>query len=236
MFNAIYEQNMWRYADGSGHGSAAEYNTGLLRTLPRVLERLGVRVLIDVGCGSCVWTERLLQTMSMLTYHGVDIATLAVERARRRFEPFAPRATFTVADACKDALPRGDVQAAVLCRDTLQHLTPEDAVAALRRLADTGAGWIIVGGYIPGRNRRVGPAYHYNINLSQAPFSLPPEWVYSEDNDPSDPHKHLFVFSGDTLRATDWGALAARVAAFDEKGPSANSTTLPTTSRGGNYF
>ena len=214
LFNAIYNQNVWRFADGSGHGSAAEYNAGLLRALQRVLERLGVRLLVDVGCGACVWTERLLQKMATLRYHGVDIATLAVERARARFEQFAPRATFTVADACADALPRGDAATAVLCRDTLQHLTPEDAVAALRRMADTGAGWIIVGGYFPGANRRVGPAYHHDINLAQAPFALDPDWVHSEDNDPADPHKHLFVYSGDRLRATPWGALAARVAAF----------------------
>ena len=223
LFEAVYAQNVWGHADGSGHGSTVAYTAGLRRVLAELVASLGVASLIDAGCGAGVWqaafleacrvpaiTDSASRTSTVLRYHGVDASATAVARAQGRLAPLG--ATVSVGDLCRDALPRGFD--AVLSRDCLQHMSLEDVALALENMAVCGARWYLLGGYYPGKNARVGAAYHFDVNLAQAPFSLVPDFVASEGNPVDEPHKHVFVYSGERLRATDWLALRARVAMF----------------------
>ena len=218
LFEAVYRQDVWHHADGSGHGSTVEYTVGLRRALGELVTSLGIESLIDAGCGAGVWQQSFLaahktiavESKRLNRYHGVDASATAVARATARLAPLG--ATLATGDVCIDQLPRGFD--AVLCRDCLQHLTLEEVAAALKTMTMCGARWYIIGGYYPGKNVRVGRAYHFDVNLAQAPFELTPEFVVGEDNPADEPQKFLFVYSGEKLRATDWAALATRVAAF----------------------
>jgi hypothetical protein len=56
LFTNIYRSNHWGGADSvSGGGSDLEQTSALRAALPGVLQRLGVRTLLDAPCGDFHW-------------------------------------------------------------------------------------------------------------------------------------------------------------------------------------
>ena len=71
-----------------------------------------------------------------IVVEGCDISPLAVDHATRQAERQGAEVRFFVTDALTDALPEG--YDAVVCSLFLHHLTEEQAVALLRRMATAG--------------------------------------------------------------------------------------------------
>ncbi|WFE28693.1 class I SAM-dependent methyltransferase [Solwaraspora sp. WMMD791] len=113
-----YALGLWRYLD-RGRDPVPLALAQQVTDRPRIL---------DLGCGTTV--NLALPADGYRHYHGVDISRTAIRRARslRR-----PNTSFEVADLVTyQSTARYD---AVLLREVMYYLTPQDAVTVLRRAA-----------------------------------------------------------------------------------------------------
>jgi glycosyltransferase involved in cell wall biosynthesis len=110
-----------RYSDGgnSGSGSAGAEAEWKIKQVVR-LSRGKVRSILDLGIGDGTLTARLMEALTGVIYHGVDLTPTGAAIARRN----APGATVAVLDITREKLGRkADVS---LCLDVLFHI-PEKA-------------------------------------------------------------------------------------------------------------
>jgi hypothetical protein len=148
-FKKIYEQSEWgEDGQGSGMGSSLEQTNTLRVILEMVIYRFAATSFLDTPCGSAFWWKELLprirENIPCFRYHGVDVAPLAIERAKTLHSGDA-FTTFTLGDVSRVPLPVGVDLA--LCRDALQHLPMSEAVRLLRNLAAARPKHVLLGSY-----------------------------------------------------------------------------------------
>jgi SAM-dependent methyltransferase len=183
-FEEVYRRNLWNGVESrSGPGSGTASTKHVAEAIVALVEELGVKSVLDVGCGDSFWMPELPG------YIGVDVASEAVSRARalhpaRRYERARAR------------LPRADL---VICRDVIQHLSLVDAGRLVDRIARSGATWLLASTYDGGEVEDIesGEAA-WSPDLTQPPFELgEPErrifdgydWAIADQA--RDPRKHL---------------------------------------------
>jgi SAM-dependent methyltransferase len=117
---------------GSGPGSRAYAAWIKRRLIADYVAARGVCSILDLGCGDMYWMAEV--PMGGVTYTGVDISDVIVERNRARL----PQFEFLLHDFA--AAPLGRSADLVLCFDVLIHqLAPEQFRATLRNvLASVG--------------------------------------------------------------------------------------------------
>lgn len=169
IFTGIWQDNFWGNAESrSGSGSTMAATAALRDWLPRTLDFLGVRILGDAGCGDLNWMKELTRTLRC--YFGFDIVPELVDDLRSRFQD-RPNCFFSEADVVTATLPECD---AILCRDCLTHLTPDGAFMALQGFRRSGSRFLIATTHAVGRNVWVNNGGWYPMDLTVAPFNLPP--------------------------------------------------------------
>jgi 2-polyprenyl-3-methyl-5-hydroxy-6-metoxy-1,4-benzoquinol methylase len=130
------------WGDCQRHGPAHRRQR---EALIKLIGELGVRTVLDVGCGSGDNLAALAQVMPHLVLSGTDISREALALAARR----VPEASFKQMDAQKERLDeRFDL---VLCSQVVEHLV--DDLAAFRNLALMAKNWVVVA-TMRGRMRR----------------------------------------------------------------------------------
>ncbi len=82
IFENIYKHNYWQF--GSGRGSLVENNREYIDFLPRKLQELGVKTVVDIGCGD--WQFSRYIDWTPFDYLGVDIVGSVIEENKRNFE------------------------------------------------------------------------------------------------------------------------------------------------------
>jgi len=178
-FSRIYATGSWKTAENqesaSGRGSTLVRTAVVRRELPSRLERLGVRFLLDAGCGDFNWLRAV--DLPLDGYLGVDVVPelIAANQAlygndQRRFE---------VLDVASQRLPRTD---AILCRECLVHLSFEHALTAIRNFARSGSRLLIATTHSVDENQDIVSGEWRFLNLLLPPFGLPePEERIVED-------------------------------------------------------
>ena len=195
-FDFIYRTAAWRVDEGqslSGPGSDLESTEELREILPIVLNGLGVRVLLDAGCGDFNWMKAIELSCQ---YIGADIVSSVIQTNQAAYAD--ANRSFVCADIIRDALPAAD---AVICRELLFHLSYEQCFQALQNLVKTDARY-----YFLTSNR----AYWLNfdvatgdwreLNLQVAPFHLPQPRLAIRD-DFQFPDRFIGVWGRDDLHA-----------------------------------
>lgn len=182
VFGAIHARGGWvRGGESlSGPGSSLAATQTLRRELSVLIERLDVRVLLDVPCGDFHWMQHV--DLRGASYVGGDVVPALVER-NRALHAQAGR-EFRVLDLCRDALPAADL---LLCRDALVHLPLRDARQALVNMARAEIAFVLVT-HFPGLGRNVdGPLGPWRaLDLERPPFDLPaPRALIEELRDPT---------------------------------------------------
>lgn len=119
----------------------------LWRPLYRLQSKLGrpIRIL-DLGCGGGDVLERLAKKAQRdnlpMEFTGCDVSPQAVEYALQRACSGNVKLSFFVCDVLHEPLPTGFD--AIVSSLFLHHLTNEQALALLRRMADQSEGLILV--------------------------------------------------------------------------------------------
>jgi hypothetical protein len=169
VFSGIWKDNFWGNTESrSGGGSSLAATVALRAWLPKTLNSLGVRILGDAGCGDLNWMKEL--TKPLRFYFGFDIVPELVDDLRARFKDQS-NCFFSEADVVTTTLPECD---AILCRDCLTHLTPDAALMALKGFRRSGSRFVIATTHSVGRNVWVNSGGWYPMDLTAAPFNLPP--------------------------------------------------------------
>ena len=152
----------------SGPGSSMGQTNTIRRALPPLLGRLGVRSLLDAGCGDFNWMRELVSALDR--YTGVDLIAELIESNRRCYQ--SERREFHCLDFAEADLPRADM---VLCRDTLVHYSLSGAKTVLRNLQRTGSRYLLATTF-PGRgaNNDIPLGGWRPLDMEAPPFSLLP--------------------------------------------------------------
>jgi hypothetical protein len=169
-FERIVETNLWGAPSSrSGVGSELAATATLRSAIPRLLERLDVRSLLDVPCGDFAW----LSTVDLpVDYIGADIVASLIESNTRHYAGAGSRRRFLTLDLTSDPLPASDV---VLCRDCLVHLSFANVHRALENIRRSGATYLVATTFLDHDvNIDIDDGDWRMLNLERAPFNLPP--------------------------------------------------------------
>lgn len=196
-FSRIYADGVWRQgtidAPASGGGSSLPATTTVRHSLPSLLDELGARVVLDVGCGDFTWMR---STPIAQEYIGVDIVQSVIDANNRDFR--SDRRNFFTLDAVSDALPDADV---VLCREVVFHLSFDDARKLFRNILSRPREFVIctndLGTWF---NRDIESGDFRSLNLHRRPFNFPaPARLIPDDR--VSPGRQLAVWPAAALRS-----------------------------------
>lgn len=138
-FSAVYRNGVWLEGrpsgSRSGRGSELESTESIRRRIPELLESIGSRTLLDVGCGDFNWMK---EVPLPCRYVGVDIVGDVIEANASLYG--SARRSFQVLDATSGPLPPADT---VLCREVLFHLSFRDIGRLIENVRNSGAAFLI---------------------------------------------------------------------------------------------
>ena len=168
-FERIERTNLWGAASSvSGLGSEDVATSAIREALPPLLQRLGVRSLLDAPCGDAGWIGSIKLD---LDYTGIDIVPSLIAANSERAARGELIARFRVADITRDALPKADV---ILCRDCLVHLSFHNIDRAVANFRASGADFLLLTTFPEwDGNRDCEDGDWRALNMERAPFNWP---------------------------------------------------------------
>ena len=168
-FEYMYETGYWvRGQNGplSGWGSSLEATGAIREELPKLLQSLDARSLLDLGCGDFTWMK---EVKLPCPYIGVDIVPQVIADNEAKFRN--PQRHFLVLDACEEELPPADI---VLCREVLFHLSFDDMERMFANVKRSGARYFIATTNVDVEiNLDIPSGEHSDRNLELEPLRLP---------------------------------------------------------------
>lgn len=177
-FVDIYKNNKWNsFETRSGPGSVVSVTAELRQLLRETLRTLGVRTLVDAGCGDLNWNASVTTELDL--YLGFDVVQELIVHNRIQFSQ-RKNHFFNTADICHDQLPRAD---AILCRNTLTHLTNRLVRTALKNLKHSEARYLLTTTFSDASNQDIETGQWRKIDLTAPPFALPPPLILLPDGD-----------------------------------------------------
>ena len=182
-FTRHYQLKDWLEPETvSGRGSTLDRTAALRRELPALLQKLGVRSVLDAGCGDFNWFCTM--EMALDNYVGVEVVEELVAVNQERYG--TDRCRFASLDVTRDDLPRVDL---ILCRDCLVHLKNAQVRAALRNFRRSGSTYLLATTFTEAHPNEDVPLGGWRpVNLAREPFGLgPPLRLISERESVEDP-------------------------------------------------
>jgi len=168
-FTRHYRENGWGDPESvSGPGSTLARTAALRQELPPLFRELGVRSVLDAGCGDFNWFSALDVTLDR--YVGTEVVReLAAQNEKRHG---SPTRRFLALDVTRDHLPAMDL---IFCRDCLVHLKNAQIEAALKNFRRSGSRYLLTTTFTGEHANEDVPLGGWRpLNLERSPFSLPP--------------------------------------------------------------
>jgi len=175
-FRHVYERRHWGGAESvSGEGASAGQTERLRHALPALIERLGVRTLLDLPCGDLHWMSQV--RLGSVDYLGADLLPELVQANQLRHA--GERRRFQVLDLTRSPLPAADL---LLCRDGLVHLSFADIAAAIANIRRAPIRYLLATTFpAEAANRNITTGDWRPLNLEAPPFAFrPPLAVLNE--------------------------------------------------------
>jgi SAM-dependent methyltransferase len=166
-FTRAYLLNLWEDPESrSGPGSTLGRTAALREQIPELFAEMGVRSVLDVGCGDFNWFRTL--ELGEIDYTGVDVVIELIEDNRKKYGG-AHRQFFPL-EIATEVPPRADL---AFCRDCWVHLPNAQILGALRNLRASGARYLLTTTFT-GRseNPDIPLGAWRPIHLALPPFSL----------------------------------------------------------------
>lgn len=204
-FTSIFRTSYWGDGESkSGAGSSLAATEVVRAALPGIVERHGIKSILDIPCGDFNWMREV--NLSGVQYIGGDIVGELIPILTERYR--TDSRAFQQLDLMSSDLPRSDL---VICRDCLGHLSFVDARRALDNVIRSGSRYFLATtfpGHHDNRTIHTGKWYHYN--LQDEPFCLP-EPIELVNEDCRDWYPHFADKSLGLWRVADLAAPADRI-------------------------
>lgn len=181
LFNNMYFVNYWCGDESVSGGGSTLASTEIIRKeLPKIIQTLDIKSLLDAPCGDFNWMKTL--NLPIEKYYGADIIQDLIANNKRHYQN--ERNNFYCLDLITDALPQADL---ILCRDCLAHLSLDNAFAVIKNFKRSGAKYLLATTHIATRinkNINTGETSPYNLQLS--PFNFPTPMLLVEETSAED--------------------------------------------------
>ena len=177
IFETIYKRNLWESKESvSGKGSEKAAVQSIIKELPLILEKYGIKSLIDAPCGDYLWMSTL--KFKFEKYLGVDIVSDLILKNKEKYA--ASTINFECADITDYEFPDFD---AVLCRDCFIHLPFSCIFSALENFKNSNAKYFLTTTFKNVPQNLDGYAGGYRkLDFTKPPFCFPaPIYEISED-------------------------------------------------------
>jgi SAM-dependent methyltransferase len=180
-FGSHYSRGSWGGRESaSGAGSDFAATLSVREELPRLLQELGVKVILDAPCGDFFWMQQV--SLDGIQYIGADIVQSVVQKNIELHEN-QPLRRFIHADITRADLPKSDL---VLCRDCFIHLSFQDIALAIQNFQRSGAVYLLTTTY---PSQKINWDIHTGacrpVALMAEPFAFPPPITLIDENLPS---------------------------------------------------
>jgi len=195
VFTKHYRENGWASAESrSGHGSTFHASQAVREALPKLVEQLKIRSMLDVPCGDFNWMRFVDISIA---YIGADIVKEIVADNQRDYG--SPTRYFVKLDLTSDSLPRADL---ILCRDCLIHFSFRHIHRAVANIKRSEARYLLTTTH-PSleHNRDIVTGEWRRLNLEAAPFFFPTPLLLINErcSDPYGYDKHLGLWKIDEI-------------------------------------
>ncbi len=192
VFSGYFSRQFWGNKTGSSGPNSDPSLTPILRkNLQHLIDSLGVKTLLDAGCGDATLFKAMLEEAEFksrpLTYLGYECVPALTVLNQTYFQGlnlpstgFAP--TFDTVDITSSPLPKVDL---ILCRDVVHYLPNALIEAFLNRCIASGSRYLLITHNIYSElsaNSETILGVFRPVNLIQQPFHWgPPCLTLSED-------------------------------------------------------
>jgi len=170
VFTSYYKNNTWRGKESkSGPGSDYDNTKFLIKELPFIFEKYGIKSILDIPCGDFNWMKRI--NLDSITYHGADIVDELIEENKAQYK--RNNIKFSVLDLINDKLPRVDL---VLVRDCFVHLNNDDIKKCLTNIKNSESKYLLSTTFTwihMQTNVNIKNGNWRRVNLENKPFELP---------------------------------------------------------------
>lgn len=176
-FSNVYENNLFKgRISRSGEGSDLVQTATIRSRLPRLIEELNIKKLLDAPCGDWYWMREV--NLCVDEYLGVDIVDELIKK--NQFTYGNKQISFQCLNLATDALPKSDL---ILCRDCLVHLSFDDALEIISNFKHSGATYLLTTTFSKRmRNEDLGSGFWRPLNLQLPPFNFPPPIILINEN------------------------------------------------------
>lgn len=146
-FDRVYNDSVWGVKNGtkSGDGSTESVNRTRNLFLAFVINRLGVTDVYDI-CGDCNWQRRFMRMLPEVTYFGMDVSTVALQRTQiqGRLLPnmFVNCHSFDVSKECCHV--RVPSRSLFLVKEVIQHLPLATGLQLLQNIKKAGVKYLAI--------------------------------------------------------------------------------------------
>jgi len=180
-FTEIYERNLWCSPESvSGGGSEMQNTKVIRRELPVLLQKFGIKSILDIPCGDWNWMKDV--DLCGASYIGADIVEPLIGLNKANYTNI----DFRVLDLINDTLPKVDL---IFVRDCLGHLSNDNVSLALRNCQESGSKYLLATSFTKwDMNPDVENGGWKCINLMIPPFQLNPIYLINEDCQEGYPH------------------------------------------------
>jgi SAM-dependent methyltransferase len=169
VFNRAYHANYWGSPEShSGPGSDLKQTAVIRVQIPKLIEDLGIKSMLDIPCGDFFWMQEC--KIGVETYIGADIVPSMIRELNERYGNTQRR--FEILDLSEDVLPKVDL---VLCRDVLVHFSLSDIRRAVANLKRSGSTYLLATTFTDrDQNIDIPTSWDWRpLNLQLAPISFP---------------------------------------------------------------